>query len=319
MILKQIPEDFIVEEISLKDFALEQKGKYQIYELKKKEKNTEQSIIEISKKFNIERKNISYAGTKDKNAITTQKISILTNKDCSIQQENIILKYLGKSNEPLSLGRLKGNSFNIVIRGLKGTEKIENKKIINYFHEQRFSKNNVEIGKLLLKKKYETATNILIKDKIWGIKIKQHLEKSLNDYVGALKTIPKKILTLYVHAYQSHLWNKTIKLLLKQNNLPNEVPIPGFSNIETDKETEKIINNILSEENIVLKDFINKDIPYLSTEGTTRKTIIYPKNFKKSTFLDDELNKGYKKIKISFDLNKGEYATNVIEQLFNNS
>ena len=38
-------------------------------------------------------------------------------------------------------------------------------------------------------------------------KAAEYLEKNKNDYIGALRLIPKKILWLYIHSYQSYLWN----------------------------------------------------------------------------------------------------------------
>ena len=314
MKIKEKPEDFQV--IEIPQIKLEDKGQYAVYKLKKINKNTEDAIQIIRKKLNIPRKNISYAGTKDKIAITEQYITIKTNKETKFEHENIKLEYLGRSQEPISLGMLKGNKFKITIRNLNGNEKInETKKIINYFHKQRFSKNNAEIGKHLIKKEYAQAINYLKEDKTYGEKIKQHLQKSKNDYVGALKTIPKKILTLYAHAYQSKIWNKTVKELHKKQKLPKEIPIPGFSDYKTDDETKKEIEKILQEEQITQKDFLNKDIPSLCIEGTTRKTITEAKNLKIQEYEKDEIHENKKKLTITFELGKGEYATNVIEQI----
>ena len=316
MEIKQKPEDFYVEEIP--EIKPTKKGPYIICELIKKDYNTENAIQEITKQLNIPRKHIGFAGTKDRKAITKQQITIKTNpeKIQKFKHKNITLKYINKNEEPLSLGRLKGNKFKITIRNLNGTEKIQNKKIINYFHKQRFSKNNTEIGKHLIKKQYKEAVQILQEDNTYKHKINEHLKKSNNDYVGALKTLPKKILTLYAHAYQSKIWNETIQELKKQNKLPENVPIPGFSPYQTDKDTEEIITKIMKKEQITQKDYLNKDIPSLCIEGTTRKTTTNTKNLKIHEYKEDELNPNKKKITIEFELGKGEYATNAIEQLF---
>lgn len=316
MILKQVPEDFIVEEKY--SFSARSKGKYCICELKKKNFNTEDAVLEVASQLSISRKNIGYAGNKDRNAVTTQRISVLASyeKVKVFNHKDLSLKFLGFSDEPVSLGMLLSNKFVITVRSLSGEEIISDKKIINYFHKQRFSENNVEIGKYLLKKDYESAVELLKNDFSYGKKIESHLDKSVNDFVGALRTIPKKILTLYVHAYQSYLWNKAVKELKEKDCLPEVVPLPGFSDFEASKEASLVLKKIMMEENLSKKDFLNRDIPWLSVEGTVRKTISEVKNLDISNFLEDELNIGKKKVIISFELGKGEYATNVVEQLF---
>ena len=317
MILKQIPEDFVVDELPL--FEPSGKGRFAICSLYKKNFNTEDALIILSKKLNVQRKNIGFAGTKDKVAITTQRISVVASKNKieSFFYDGISLKFLGFHDEPISLGRLKGNKFTITVRGLLGSEKINyDKKIINFFHTQRFQDNNVVIGKFLLKKDYKSAVNILRDDFSFGKKIREHLEKSNNDFVGALKTLPKKILSLFVHAYQSDLWNRAVLVLSSKNSLPIVVPIPGFSDFSADDNTRMVLDQIMLDEGISSSDFLNRDIPYLCFEGSFRNTFVNLSDLVISDFVDDDLNPGKKKIVLSFSLGKGEYATNVVEQLF---
>jgi len=318
MILKQIPEDFIVHERPLFE-ELKINGVYCICLLSKRNFNTEDAVFEVARILKIPRKSISYAGVKDKVAVTSQFVSIKANKKLveSFNHPSVWLSFKGFSDEPISLGRLAGNDFVIVVRGLLGNEKISSKKFINYFDKQRFSSRNVEVGKLLLKKDYNSAVSILKNDVSLSHRIIAFLDKSSNDYVGALKTVPKKILTLYLHSYQSLLWNRAIDLLLKKNVSVAEVPIPGFGGLnDVDDVVRSVILSIMNEEGISFSDFINRDIPYLSVEGTSRNVFINVENLVIDILSDDELNADKKKTTISFSLKKGEYATNVISQLF---
>ncbi|MBI5797522.1 tRNA pseudouridine(13) synthase TruD [Candidatus Woesearchaeota archaeon] len=166
------------------------------------------------------------------------------------------------------------------------------KEIINFFGEQRFSSKNVMLGKLLITKKFKEACAEL------------NLSAERNDFVGALKSLGREKLKLYLHAYQSELWNRLAKKSKKK-----VLHIIGFL-------TEgKDYDNILKEEGITKENFILRAIPELSSEGTERKRIIPIKNFKTISFEDDELNPGKKKQVISFYLQKGAYATTLIEQL----
>ncbi len=314
MILKQVPEDFVVDEVPSVNFS--GKGKFCVCLLKKRNRNTEEAVFVVAKALGIPRGFISYAGTKDKKAVTSQFVSV----KCSLSKirgffhDDISLGFVDFHDEPISLGVLKGNNFRVVVRGLSGDESLEKKDFVNFFDSQRFSSNNVVIGKALVKKKYKDAVSLLLEDKSWGSLVEAHLKKSGNDFVGALRVLPKKVLSLYVHAYQSLLWNEVVKTLLEQGSLPSVVPIPGFSGVEGP--TRGVWESVLSREGVVFGDFLNKDISYLCVEGALRSSYCDVKDFVIGDFLDDDLNPGKKKVVLSFFLGKGQYATNVVKQLF---
>ena len=117
--IKFKPEDFLVEEIPCREFK--EKGRYLILKMAKKNYNTEDAVQQISKKLKIPRKNIGYAGTKDRKAITKQYISIQQASKERIQGleiKDINLEFIGYSEAPLSLGELEGNKFTITIRNI---------------------------------------------------------------------------------------------------------------------------------------------------------------------------------------------------------
>lgn len=323
--LKQIPEDFIVEEITEKEFL--DQGKYSIFILTKKNYTTEDTIQTIARIKKIPRKKIGYAGIKDRTAITTQYISIETapkNLE-ELKIKDIKLEFAGYLNEPLTLGTLKGNKFSIIARNLQKNEsprKISYSK--NYFDKQRFSGNNVEIGKTILNKEYKKACDLIINHEgSYRDNIKAHLSKNKNDYVNALKTIPRKILMIYVHAYQSKIWNETVREYLKNKkeigkdvNINEEIPIIGFSTEIPDGELQDIIYNIMEKEDITFRDFIIREMPELSFEGNKRKIFVEIKDLKIYEKEKDELNDSMYKVKIEFFLEKGAYATMAIKQMF---
>lgn len=325
--LKQIPEDFIVkEELKLK-FG---KGDYYYFSLKKINLTTEESIGKIAKILNLPRKNIGSAGNKDKKAITTQTISIKSSKPLEkfkLTKDNLKLSYLGKGDSPISLGDLNKNNFEVVVRNItKKPAYISN--IVNYFDEQRFSKNNAEIGKLIIKKDFKGASELLKQNNHY--QFEEYLNKNPADYIGAMGRIPKKILMLYIHSYQSLLFNEMLNDYVKQNyehkiiktcfgelsfplvNIKQlELPLIGFMSKETIK-----VKLILKKEGICLRDFVIRQIPNLSQEGQVRKCFVDLMELKISNLQQDNLNKGKKKIKLNFGLPKGSYATMVVKVLF---
>jgi len=126
---------------------------------------------------------------------------------------------------------------------------------INYFGMQRFGTmaiSNHEIGQALLKSDWKTAIELILKPregegmevvrrarKVWWetrnsrealeilrsgrkdwmieAKLLQGLVKMNEQYqVGALNSIPRSTRQLYVHAYQSYVWNKVVSRRMKE-------------------------------------------------------------------------------------------------------
>jgi tRNA pseudouridine13 synthase len=321
--IKQLPEDFIVTETSHP--TLSESGSYFYCTLKKKNRNTLDVIKQLAKFLKIKEKDIGFAGSKDKHAITTQIISIKgISKDRlhSIKIDYVELEFLGFSNEPISLGDLEGNEFEIIVRNLDDVQANKIHFIENYFDEQRFGSNNAEVGKALIKKDFRKAVELL------------ELKCEGNDYIGALKRIPMRLLRMYVNAYQSYLWNETLAEYLKgkgnlakevsysqgkfvfvENQEDLEIPLIGFG-VNFDEGVAFIIERLMRRESINVDDFIIKQIPELSLEGENRKAFIEVHDFRIGELEEDDLNSGKNKIKISFSLPKGSYATMVVKRLF---
>lgn len=303
--IKQNYEDFQVEEIP--DYQLNQ-GPYLYFWLEKKGLNTLEAVKLIAHKLNLNQKNFGYAGNKDRRAVTKQVCSAYNLKKEQLENlklNKIKIKFIGSGNKPISLGDLKGNKFIITVRNL--TEKQVKslrpvKKILNLFDEQRFSTNNIEIGRSIVKGNFKQAANLLMENNLVKNKIKTHLHNKPNDYVNAIKLVDKKLLMLFIHAYQSYIWNESVK---KIKTKPKTLPIVGFG-------TESInptIKEILKKEKITSRDFIIKQIPDLSAEGIERNVYAQVKNLK-------ILEKSKDKVTVSFQLPKGSYATIVIKTLF---
>ncbi|MBS3116967.1 tRNA pseudouridine(13) synthase TruD [Candidatus Woesearchaeota archaeon] len=334
-IIKQLPEDFVVTEIS--NVKLKLVGKYQYYKIIKKNRNTLDVIKQLAKILHCKEKEIGFAGSKDRRAITEQVISmqnVKKEKVLSLTIDNVSLKFLGYGDEPLTLGQLQGNYFEIVVRNIEKKIKIEKIKLIeNYFDEQRFGRHNVKIGKFLLKKQFSEAVK-LIED----TRMKAYLEHHKNDFIGALKLLPVRHLKMYVNAYQSFLWNETVaeflnekgkktketiysqgKLIFAGNTVDfaeEKIPLLGFDFQETKKPWGEIISSLLQKENLSPSDFIIKQIPELTAEGELRQVVVEVKDLSIGNLQDDELNQGMKKVKLTFSLPKGSYATMVVRKIF---
>ena len=226
---------------------------------------------------------------------------------------------------------MDGNEFIITVRNLetkdiKQLNKHAGKKIIvpNLFGVQRFGKNNQVIGKLILKRDFKNAISAILENTGQvESKIRAFLTDNKNNYIEAIRLVPIKTRKLFVHSYQSFLFNNIILQFLKKNKdfskIKNiEIPIIGFNfEIESikDKALNKIIKKMLSDEKINTRDFVINQMPELTSEGTTRKLFFDIKDLKVSDSLDDELNEDKKKVLVEFTLPKSCYATTFLEFL----
>jgi tRNA pseudouridine13 synthase len=371
-IIKQIPEDFVVQEQTSLQITSETIGfPYAVFILRKKEMTTEDAVQAIVRILGIRRKAIGIAGIKDRNAITEQYISILhpdKKKLASIVHKKFMMTYVGQLNKPISLGDLIANHFEIVVRNLDADDINrfdENLKLLqkndcmvpNYFDEQRFSSNNLVVGKLILRKEFQKALALILenekqKNSALHDALAQHLEHAPNDFVGALKTLPKKNLQLYIHAVQSYLFNETLKEWLlrdqpqhqkKKSKQPlkkrkdlqvrivpyslgeflfpaelrehRSLEIVGFGSEYSGKEKE-IIQALLKRESLSLQDFVVRQIPEISGYGTQRESHCKISTVDSTNPESDELNDGKKKMVLRFELPKGAYATIVVKYLF---
>ncbi len=343
--IKQIPEDFIVREVKKLSLKQEQHGQYMICLLKKKDYTTQKAVEIISRFFYIKQKSIGYAGTKDRSAITEQFISIRGNNAEKLKQfksDRIELLFLGFSDMPICLGELDGNEFEVIVRNLEGMGEVEKREEIldafentpympNYFDEQRFSKNNVVIGRCLLKRDFKKAAELIAETNALA---GDYLKKNISDAVGAIRKLQKKMILMYIHAYQSYIFNQVLAEYIKANSddyaeidyslgkfafpldsVSNvEIPLVGF---DTDNRfaVSEYVEEMLEKENVSRRSFIIREFPEITCEGDARDAFVDVEEFSYE-FSDDELNNGKKKCVLKFRLPKGSYATMLVKVLF---
>jgi tRNA pseudouridine13 synthase len=254
MKLKQLPSDFLVEEISSIQVSQERKP-HSIFIMEKSELDTFDAIRLLSEKTTIPLFEIGYAGLKDKHAVTRQYISLPTRYSIQFQNtDRLSLFFVGYYIRKIKIGDLKGNKFDIVVRDIRRDkidriyEKMKHVSLYgvpNYFDSQRFGSvfNSEFIGKYLIKKNYEDAVKIFltrylkseskhVKDekrnilKNWPNLEKVSIQNKVfarvikeylnnNNWLEAYKKIPANLREMHVNAYQSYLWNECVKEILR--------------------------------------------------------------------------------------------------------
>jgi len=325
--LKQLPEDFVVQEIPI--LKTKDKGAYTYFILEKRDYDTEKAVNKISAILKIPRKNFSYAGNKDRHAITSQYVSV-KGRIKNAELKDFIIKIAGYGDQPISLGELKGNKFKIVVRNINNKPR-KIKSFINYFDEQRFGKHNIDIGLAIMQRNFSKAVGLIDSDEV-----KKHIAIYNQDYIGAIRKVPFNIMRLYLHSVQSWLWNNAsasyIKNIAKEYNkikysggyfiFPKKsirnlsIPLLAFDTQFKNRNIEGIYTHIMKQQSISLRDFVIRSIPDITPSGGERELVAEVNNLKISELEDDELNKGRKKATVEFELGKGMYGTILIRQLF---
>lgn len=148
-IIRSKASDFKVDEIPA--FEPSGEGEHVFLHIEKIGENTDWVAGLLAKIAGIQKRDVSFAGMKDRHAITTQWFSVhLPGKEAPDFQvqlpESIKILQQTRHNKKLRKGALKGNRFSLIIRELNGDiegakalcEKIKMKGVPNYYGEQRF-------------------------------------------------------------------------------------------------------------------------------------------------------------------------------------
>lgn len=230
-------------------------GKFLRFHLYKENKDTQEALGIIGKMLGIQSKSFGFAGTKDKRAVSTQRVTVFKQQASRLAALNDRLIGIKVGDfchvkEGLLLGKLLGNRFTVTLRGViadsedtikAAADSLGRHGFINYFGLQRFGTGSVPthlIGATLLRGEWKTAVSLILdpregeRDVIRMAReyykesndiegtlrqlprhlvaeraVLQCLKKCPGDYLQALKAIPRTLRMMYVHGYQSYLWN----------------------------------------------------------------------------------------------------------------
>lgn len=214
----QTPRDFVVQEVPL--YPSSGEGEHLMIEVRKKSLSTPELIKIFSSTLSIPSKDIGYAGLKDKNALTTQYLTIpksVENKLSLLNESNIKILSTSLHNNKLRIGHLKGNKFFIRLKKVQKNdmqkisqilEKIKEYGIPNYFGYQRFGKygDNYLEGKALVEKKKK------IRDK----KLSLFLISSYQSYLFNLWLAKRIELSRVISDFKG----KELEMALKLQSIP---------------------------------------------------------------------------------------------------
>ena len=144
MRLKQKPEDFSVKESFRFDEVAD--GRFRVYLMDKQKLSTFEAVDRLRDAFGLKPGAISFCGLKDKQGRTEQLIAV-EGADVDMQEPNLRLKYLGRTNKALSAANITSNRFAVTVRALDqstlgplnvAAAEVNRLGVVNYFDSQRF-------------------------------------------------------------------------------------------------------------------------------------------------------------------------------------
>ncbi len=182
-VLKQTPEDFLVEEQPLYDPCGE--GEHLYLFIEKKSATTHDLIRRVAKAFRVKRGSVGHAGLKDKHAVTRQHLSVhlpgTTKADDAAALERLAsyphaqVLWADRHINKLRPGHHGGNRFALTVRNVAPTAVIRARPVLeklaaegfpNYYGDQRFGyrHNGHLLGRHLLKLEHQAFLDALLGD-----------------------------------------------------------------------------------------------------------------------------------------------------------
>lgn len=196
---KTAADDFNVDEMM--DVELTGEGEHLWLLIEKKSCNTDWAARILALQAGIKLHAVSYAGLKDRHAVTRQWFSLhLPGQDDPVFEdlaaEGIEILDHGRHQQKLKRGTLRGNRFNIIIRNLKADPAelearllaIAEQGVPNYFGRQRFG---FDMGNLL---------------------------KAEKMFAGFYRRLKKHHRSIYLSAARSWIFNNILSARIEQGN-----------------------------------------------------------------------------------------------------
>jgi len=396
--IRQRVEDFVVNEVYADRFTSE--GRYQLVKVTKTDTETHHMVRDLSRRLQISQRRISWAGTKDKRAVTTQLMSIDSIRLAErVSFGTVVAEPIGRSDSPISLGDLDGNDFVITVRAVEGpqnkvtsavggiVEETRNARgLPNFFGIQRFGSirpvNHI-VGRALVDGDLERAVMTYIakpfldepddvkavrqsvaetydfKEALKRMPVRlryeramlNHLAKYPNDFDGALGVLSMNLQKLFVHAFQSYLFNRMLSSRLERGfplavgfdgdrawapdrgrvrtvvpknehevnqslaagTASVQMPVPGYGTELSDGVIGQIERDVLASVGVDLDAFRIESCPRLASKGVMRNVLL-PADIRFDV-APDELSEDRVKVELRFFLPKGGYATTVLREV----
>lgn len=319
--IRTVPDDFKVTELN--DIELSGAGEHLWLYIQKMGCNTDWVANQLSNVCQVPRRQVGYAGLKDRHAVTQQWFSVQLSKVSEIDKiqsalpDDVSILHSNKHSRKIKTGQLDANQFEVIIKNITGDKQqiekninnvIEN-GVPNYFGPQRFGHN---MG---------------------------NIQKAQDWFAGTYKAKTKNLKSLLISTARSHIFNTIIGQRINNNtwNIPIEGDIlqlnKSHSWFHTKDATQEEINKRLKEFDIHLTAAMWGEDDVQSTEqcaelekSIAKKFPIYQQGFEKFRLKQDRramricpIDLDFlwidNNLKLSFKLLPGSYATGVLREI----
>jgi tRNA pseudouridine13 synthase len=161
----------------------------------------------------------------------------------------------------------------------------------------------------------------------------EYLVENPSDFAGCFERITASLRNLFVAAYQSYLFNETLRRCIAASgvathtarnrggellfhrepiDLPHELPLPGPN---TDLASCPELAATLESEGITLEGLQLKGLSRTGFKAAMRDSLLRPRDLEVGPVQPDEMNAGASKLEVKFSLGRGCFATIVTRRM----
>jgi tRNA pseudouridine13 synthase len=163
------------------------------------------------------------------------------------------------------------------------------------------------------------------------------------DFRGAFARMRRELRTLYFSAFQSHLWNLILGRMIERSTRPDQtitvalkagqfpfprgldpdqaralrdwpIPLPSSRNPVPEGERGQWVQELLADYQLSWPDLRVRHLKDVFFSKGSRPALVFPERLE-ALVADDEIHRGKKLLRLSFELGKGSYATILVKRI----
>lgn len=316
--LRTCNEDFQVQEIL--PFVPSGEGEHHLLYVRKSGLNTVQVAKQLAQFAQVHPKDVTYAGQKDKNAVTEQWFGVripgkLTPNWSELNSPELTILSSNRHQKKLRIGALSGNRFTLTLRNVSDMTLLAQRLemiqagVPNYFGEQRFGHGfaNIERGRTMLSGKKIKDRNkrsmylSALRSNLFNLLASRRLEKYGIQPIAGDCVLLAGTRSFFV----AETWDQTLLTRLAQRDILLSVPLWGKGELAACEQAKSFEHSLLENERLAA------DCNGLAEAGLSqerRALLLYPEAFKYQV-LDSNT------VQLEFILPAGCFATSVLREL----
>lgn len=321
--LKSIPEDFVVKEDL--GFELDGEGEHVMVRVEKTGCNTLYVAEQLAKFAKISARAVSYAGLKDRHAVTEQWFCLqMPGKDTpdfsAWQLEGCRVLAVTRQKRKLRIGSLKGNQFEITLRDITNADDVEQRLqkvaklgVPNYFGEQRFGRD----GQNLVQARRWANQEITVRERNKrSFYLSAARSAMFNDIASARianNTAQHAMLGDALQLTGRGSWFvataeelDSLQARLQSSELSVTAPLPGDGDLGTQQDALAFEIQCLEQDYQPFMALMKNE----RVSPARRAVLVKPQNLQWQ-WLDSST------VKLDFFLNSGSFATSVVREIIN--